>query len=128
MNWKISWKKMIFVVKFRLIIFRPYAGEIVSAKLKESNRNGLRLTLRFFDDIYIPELLMPEPSRFEPDVDHKNQGIWTWVYNDKVEYYIDGQDEIRFRVQNVKFPAIPIEQIGKKPFAPMEITGSLVSE
>nr|GEW39504.1 DNA-directed RNA polymerase III subunit RPC8 [Tanacetum cinerariifolium] len=116
-----------YTVKFRLIIFRPYVGEIVSAKLKESNRTGLRLTLGFFDDIYIPELLMPEPSHFKPDADHKNQGIWTWNFNDE-EYFIDGQDEIRFRVQNVKFPEIPKEQIGTKPFAPMEITGSLVSD
>nr|GEW31320.1 DNA-directed RNA polymerase III subunit RPC8 [Tanacetum cinerariifolium] len=32
--------------------------------------------------------------------------------------------KIRFRVQNVKFPEIPKEQIGTKPFAPMEITVS----
>ncbi|GKB26227.1 DNA-directed RNA polymerase III subunit RPC8 [Tanacetum coccineum] len=112
-------------VKFRLIIFPPYVGEIVSAKLKESNRN---VTLGFFDDIYIPELLMREPSISSMTrTTSKNQGTWTWDFNDE-EYFIDGQDEIRFRVQNVKFPEIPKEHIGTKPFAPMEITGPLVSD
>ncbi|KAJ0647343.1 putative DNA-directed RNA polymerase [Helianthus annuus] len=93
-----------YTVKFRLIIFRPFVGEIISARLKESNADGLRLSLGFFEDIYIPELLMPEPSEAEPD------------------------SENRFRVQNIKFPEIPREQKDPKPFAPMEIIGSLVSE
>nr|GEV13033.1 DNA-directed RNA polymerase III subunit RPC8 [Tanacetum cinerariifolium] len=52
---------------------------------------------------------------------NQNQGTWTWDFNDE-EYFIDGQDKIRFRVQNVKFPEIPKEHIGTKPYAPMEIT------
>ena len=29
-------------VKFRLVVFRPFVGEIIAAKLKESDANGLR--------------------------------------------------------------------------------------
>ncbi|KAI3819387.1 hypothetical protein L1987_13218 [Smallanthus sonchifolius] len=116
-----------YTVKFRLIIFRPFVGEIISARLKESNADGLRLSLGFFDDIYIPELLMPEPSHAEPDSENKGQVKWTWLFNDE-KYLIDGYDEIRFRVQNVKFPEIPKEQKELKPFAPMEIIGSLASD
>ncbi|PWA84529.1 RNA polymerase III, subunit Rpc25 [Artemisia annua] len=61
---------------------------------------------------------MPEPSHCKPDADHKNQVIWAWFFNDE-RYFVDGQDE---------FPEILKEQIGTKPFAPMEITGSLVSD
>ncbi|KAJ0843096.1 putative DNA-directed RNA polymerase [Helianthus annuus] len=116
-----------YTVKFRLIIFRPFVGEIISARLKESNADGLRLSLGFFEDIYIPELLMPEPSEAEPDSENRGQVKWTWLFNDE-KYLIDGVDEIRFRVQNIKFPEIPREQKDPKPFAPMEIIGSLVSE
>ncbi|KAI3732638.1 hypothetical protein L1987_63845 [Smallanthus sonchifolius] len=101
--------------------------EIISARLKESNADGLRLSLGFFDDIYIPELLMPEPSHAEPESENKGQVKWTWLFNDE-KYLIDGYDEIRFRVQNVKFPEIPKEQKDLNPFAPMEIIGSLVSD
>ncbi|KAJ4727369.1 DNA-directed RNA polymerase III subunit like [Melia azedarach] len=47
-------------VKFRLIVFRPFVGEIISAKLKESDANGLRLSLGFFYDIYVPSHLFAE--------------------------------------------------------------------
>ncbi|KVH89192.1 RNA polymerase III, subunit Rpc25 [Cynara cardunculus var. scolymus] len=82
-----------YTVKFRLIIFRPFVGEIISAKLKESNADGLRFAnARAFP--CCPRL----------------------------------RNHIRFRVQNVKFPEIPKEQKESKPFAPMEIIGSLVSD
>ncbi|XP_024977211.1 DNA-directed RNA polymerase III subunit RPC8-like isoform X2 [Cynara cardunculus var. scolymus] len=99
-----------YTVKFRLIMFRPFV-----------------VSLGFFDDIHIPKLLMPEPSRAKPDSENKNQVKWIWSFNDE-EYLIDGYDEIRFRVQNIKFPEIPNEQKESKPFAPMEIIGSLVSD
>ncbi|KAF5819492.1 hypothetical protein HanXRQr2_Chr02g0078201 [Helianthus annuus] len=70
---------------------------------------------------------MPEPSEAEPDSENKGQVKWTWLFNDE-KYLIDGVDEIRFRVQNIKFPEIPREQKDPKPFAPMEIIRSLVSE
>lgn len=32
----------IWQVEFRLVVFRPFVGEIIAAKLKESDANGLR--------------------------------------------------------------------------------------
>ncbi|KAJ4726810.1 DNA-directed RNA polymerase III subunit like [Melia azedarach] len=112
-------------VKFRLIVFRPFVGEIISAKLKESDANGLRLSLGFFYDIYVPSHLLPSPSHFEPDPYRRYDVRWTWEFGD-TKYIIDGLDEIKFRVLSVKYPPIPIEQAeGSKPFAPMVITGSI---
>lgn len=114
-----------YTVQFRLIVFRPFVGEVIEATLKESTPNGLRLSLGFFDDIYVPQPLLPNPSVSEPDPVNKNQVRWIWKFNDE-NYTIDGVDEIRFRVLNVSFPSIPIEQEkDSKPFAPMVITGSL---
>ncbi|KAK1352724.1 DNA-directed RNA polymerase III subunit RPC8 [Heracleum sosnowskyi] len=100
-----------YTVKFRLLL--------------ESTANGLRLSLGFFDDIYVPVHLMPNPSHFEADPVNKNQVAWIWEYQDE-NYAIDGVDEIRFRVNNISYPPIPIEA-DKEPnrFAPMVITGSL---
>ncbi|XP_023743420.1 uncharacterized protein LOC111891592 isoform X2 [Lactuca sativa] len=113
-----------YTVKFRLIIFQPFVGEIISAKLKESNAD---VSVGFFDDIYIPAFLLPSPISAEPDSENKNQVKWIWKY-DGAEYLIDGYDEIRFRVHKVKFPEIPKEQKDSKPFAPMVVIGSLVCE
>uniref|UniRef100_A0A5B7AEG5 DNA-directed RNA polymerase subunit n=1 Tax=Davidia involucrata TaxID=16924 RepID=A0A5B7AEG5_DAVIN len=114
-----------YTVQFRLIMFRPFVGEVIVAKLKESGASGLRLSLGFFYDIYVPVHLMPIPSHSEPDPENKNQVRWIWEFGGD-NYPIDGIDEIRFRVQSVNYPPIPVEQEEEaKPFAPMVVTGSL---
>ncbi|KAL6338619.1 hypothetical protein AAG906_021334 [Vitis piasezkii] len=114
-----------YTVEFRLVMFRPFVGEIITAKLKESDANGLRLSLGFFDDIYIPVHLMPNPCHCEPNPEKKSQVIWIWDYQEQ-KFPIDGIDEIRFQVQSVSYPPIPVEQPKEsKPFAPMVIMGSL---
>ncbi|KAM7515297.1 hypothetical protein LguiA_004880 [Lonicera macranthoides] len=114
-----------YTVKFRLIMFCPFVGEVIGAKLKGSNANGLHLSLGFFDDIYVPAHLMPNPSHSEPDPENKKLVRWIWEF-DGENYPIDGVDEIRFRVQSVSYPSVPIEpERESKPFAPMVITASL---
>ncbi|XVF80903.1 hypothetical protein PTKIN_Ptkin15bG0112400 [Pterospermum kingtungense] len=122
-----------YTVEVRLVVFRPFVGEIIVGKLKESDANGLRLTLGFFDDIYIPVHLLPSPSRFESYPNNKNQGRWIWDFGEEEEaqseeprFVIDGVDPIKFRVHSIIYPSIPLEQPeNSKPFAPMVITGSI---
>ncbi|KAG8663350.1 DNA-directed RNA polymerase III subunit RPC8 isoform X2 [Manihot esculenta] len=115
-----------YVVEFRMVVFRPFVGEIIAAKLKESNKDGLRLSLGFFDDIYVPAHRLPNPSIYERDPGNRYQVVWSWEYDseDNNKFIIDGLDEIKFRVENVEYPPVPIEQ-PEKPFAPMVITGTL---
>ncbi|XP_057963732.1 uncharacterized protein LOC131154918 [Malania oleifera] len=118
-----------YTVKFRLMMFRPFVGEVIAAKLKESDADGLHLSLGFFDDIHVPAHLMPKPSRFGPCPENEGSKLWMWEYDEGQTLFIDGEDEIRFRVQSVKYPPIPIEQSeGSKPFAPMVVTGSIAEE
>ncbi|KAL2920484.1 DNA-directed RNA polymerase III subunit RPC8 [Bienertia sinuspersici] len=116
-----------YTVVFCMVMFRPYVGEIIAAKLKDSNPKGLQLSLGFFDDIYIPSYALPNPSHSEPDVD-PNRVRWVWRYND-MELLVDEESEIRFQVTSVDYPTIPLEQEeGSKPFAPMVVTGSTDSD
>ncbi|XP_021827445.1 DNA-directed RNA polymerase III subunit RPC8-like isoform X2 [Prunus avium] len=94
-----------FRVEFTLIMFRPFVGEIIVAKLKESTANGL--------------LLFAE--------DYRDRVVWIWKFPDSdEELVIDGIDQIKFQVHSVNFPPIPIEQPeDSKPFAPMVVTGSI---
>lgn len=106
-----------YTVLFRLIMFRPFVGEVIAATLKESDANGLRLSLGFFDDIYVPAHLMPNPSRLEVDpVD--STFSWVWEYEGQ-SFPIDGTDEIRFRVFSIKYPPIPVEE--EKPEIPSSV-------
>ncbi|XP_021898113.1 DNA-directed RNA polymerase III subunit RPC8 [Carica papaya] len=114
-----------YTVVFRLIVFQPFVGEIIAAKLKESDAKGLRLTLGFFDDIYVPVHLLPNPSSFKPDSNNRNYVRWVWNYGGG-DFIIDGIDQIKFRVHSVTYPPIPVEQPEQsKPFAPMVVTGSI---
>lgn len=64
---------------FRLVVFRPFISEVVVAKVKSSDEDGIRrtfsffrlqasfnaqtpVTMGFFDDIYIPTAYLPQPS------------------------------------------------------------------
>ncbi|XWS76314.1 hypothetical protein CRYUN_Cryun01aG0165300 [Craigia yunnanensis] len=122
-----------YMMEFRLIVFCHFVGENVIAKLKESDANGLHLSLGFFDDIYIPVHLLPSPSRFESDPNNRNQGRWIWDFGEAEEaqsgeprFVIDGTDQIKFRVHSVIYPSVPLEQPENlKPFVPMVITGSI---
>lgn len=125
-------------VRFRLVMFQPFVGEVISARLKESNKDGLRLSLGFFDDINVLVPLLPSPNHSEPDPEQKDGIRWIWEYEGE-NYPIDGTDEIRFRVHKISYPPIPLDLAKKttahkesdqkesesKLFAPMVITGSL---
>lgn len=37
-----------------MIMFRPVEGEVLVGKVLSSNRNGIRVTLEFLEDVWIP--------------------------------------------------------------------------
>ncbi|KAJ0236054.1 hypothetical protein HA466_0260610 [Hirschfeldia incana] len=114
-----------YKVRFRIVVFRPFVGEVIAAKFKESDSNGLRLTLGFFEDVYVPAPLIPTPNRCEPDPYNRNQMRWVWKYGDD-EFIIDDSCQIKFRVENISYPPVPIERAeDAKPFAPMVVTGTI---
>nr|CAD1818772.1 unnamed protein product [Ananas comosus var. bracteatus] len=95
-----------YKVKFRMVVFRPFIGEILMGKIESSDEDCLRLSLGFFNDIYIPEHRIARPCKRGDD------GIWY------------GFMRVRFRVLSIKYPPVPNEQKeDAKPFAPMEIIG-----
>ncbi|XP_061351449.1 uncharacterized protein LOC133296474 [Gastrolobium bilobum] len=114
-----------YTVVFNLIMFRPFVGEIINAKLLSSDADGLRLSLGFFDDIYVPAHHLPNPNHFVAEPTNSKKGIWFWDF-EQSSYPIHDTDVIKFRVQSVTYPPIPVEQPKEsKPFAPMLVTGSL---
>ncbi|KAH0913546.1 hypothetical protein HID58_036867 [Brassica napus] len=115
-----------YKVRFRIVVFRPFVGEVIAARFKESDSNGLRLTLGFFEDIYVPAPLIPRPNRCEPDPYNRSQMRWVWIFEEQ-EYIIDHSCQINFRVENISYPPVPTEQAeDAKPFAPMVITMMMV--
>lgn len=88
-------------VQFRFVVFRPFVDEIITGKIKGSSRDGVSVTLGFFDDIIIPPDALQHPSRFS-----ETEQVWIWEYeveDEKHELFMDPGEEIRFRVRDEVF-------------------------
>ncbi|TKY89246.1 hypothetical protein EX895_001777 [Sporisorium graminicola] len=99
-------------VTFRLIVFRPFTQEVLTGKIKSSDEAGIRITLGFFDDIYVPFHLIPKPCAF----DHQERA-WFWLYEARTEQiaadpllsqqdermYLDTAEAVRFTVESDAF-------------------------
>jgi DNA-directed RNA polymerase III subunit RPC8 len=47
-------------VEFRLVVFHPFKGEVMNARIRNSTPAGINLKIDFFDDIFIPYDMLPE--------------------------------------------------------------------
>ncbi|XP_026731667.1 DNA-directed RNA polymerase III subunit RPC8 [Trichoplusia ni] len=88
--------------KFRVIVFRPVIEEILIGKIKNCSREGVHVTLGFFDDILIPVNALQHPSRFD-----ETDQAWVWEYpkedGEKHDLFMDSGESIRFRVTSEAF-------------------------
>ena len=125
---KVRWGDgcLYYHVVFRLIVFRPFVTEVLVGRIKSSDESGIRVSLGFFDDIYVPAHLVPAPSAF----DHQERAFF-WLYepqNKQVaddpllsapedRMYLDTGEEIRFVVESESFydaePGPPVPEGGE---------------
>ncbi|KAJ7460719.1 RNA polymerase III subunit Rpc25-domain-containing protein [Mycena latifolia] len=100
-----------YKVVFRMVIFRPFQSEVLLAKVKSSDENGIRLSVDFFDDIYIPVHHLPLPNAFDP-----NERAHFWLPSDTElkphelldtptaeRMWIDKGEVVRVRVESDEF-------------------------
>ncbi|EPQ27553.1 uncharacterized protein PFL1_05091 [Pseudozyma flocculosa PF-1] len=99
-------------VTFRLIVFRPFTNQVLVGKIKSSDETGIRVTMGFFDDIYIPAPHIPAPSAF----DHQERAFF-WLFEARTpqiaedpllsapeeRMYLDPGELIRFSVESDQF-------------------------
>lgn len=82
-------------VTFRLIIFRPFRGEVLEGTVSESSPAGLRIHIELFDDITVPgPTNLLDPSNF--DLFEK---VWVWTSEDGVKFHFDKNERVRFRIE-----------------------------
>ncbi|XP_052768075.1 DNA-directed RNA polymerase III subunit RPC8-like isoform X2 [Mya arenaria] len=63
------------VVYFRFVVFRPFIDEILLGKIKSCSKDGVHVSMGFFDDIIIPPNAMQDPTRFD-----EQEQLWAWEY------------------------------------------------
>jgi len=68
-------------VVFRVIAFCPFRGEIITGTLKKSTVDGVVVSLGFFDDIFVPQSCLQEPSMYESE-----QKVWFWDFDGQQMY------------------------------------------
>ncbi|KAG9245966.1 RNA polymerase III subunit Rpc25-domain-containing protein [Calycina marina] len=79
-------------VEFRLIVFRPFKGEVMIGRISSATVDGIYLRTHFFEDIWVPKGNLPEGSYYSP-----HEGCWVWKTGD-AELFFDTQETVRFRV------------------------------
>jgi len=94
------WYKVIF----RMVIFRPFTSEVILAKVMSSDRYGIRLTLGFFDDIYVPIAYLPHPNAFDP-----NEPAHFWLPNSETTELLDSPTADRMWIDKGEVVRVRVE-------------------
>jgi len=100
-----------YKVVFRMVVFRPFSSEVILAKVKSSDEDGIRLSVGFFDDMYVPISYLPQPSAFDP-----NERAHFWLPDSEAttthelldsptasRMYMDQNEIVRIRVEADEF-------------------------
>jgi len=82
-------------VTFRLIIFRPFRGEVLEGTISESSPAGIRLHIELFDDITVPG----PNNLLEPATYSLKDHVWVWTSEDGGKYHFDKNERVRFRIE-----------------------------
>eukprot|EP00388_Colpodella_angusta_P022179 GDKJ01056612.1.p1 GENE.GDKJ01056612.1~~GDKJ01056612.1.p1 ORF type:complete len:193 (+),score=33.16 GDKJ01056612.1:85-663(+) len=92
--------KTLMKLTFRIVVFKPFEGEILSGRITSADAFGLSVSVGFFDDIRIPCTKLHAPTNFD-----EVEQAWCWRFNEYNMYYDIG-DTVRFRVSCVNFPEL----------------------
>ncbi|OCK85104.1 RNA polymerase III subunit Rpc25 [Lepidopterella palustris CBS 459.81] len=112
-------------VEFRMLVFRPFKGEIIEAKIKRSDITGIHLHTDFFDDIFVPA-----PVNLFDGVRFNNaESVWVWN-TEGTELFFDAEEIVRFRVESEHWedqsPQHPLRRDeNEERHSPYRIVGSM---
>lgn len=103
------------------------------------HREGLFVSLGFFEDVFVPNAAMPSSTFYKED-----EAQWIWNFQsegeDKVELYYDVGQPIRVKVTGVRFTPVPPPpelqpdtaegKLGtrQRPYQPMVVEASVLDE
>lgn len=90
-------------VDFRVIVFRPFKGEIVSATITDSaDGQGIALSHDFFEDVVVPPETLFEGTKWSQD----ESGMQLYIWEQEIEgeeqpnqYFFDRAESCLYRVE-----------------------------
>ncbi|KAM9984544.1 hypothetical protein ACTFIY_008984 [Dictyostelium cf. discoideum] len=85
------------MVRFRMVVFKPFKGEVLEGVIKKSSRESIQISLGFFHEIYLNPIELPNPSNY-----NQEEGLWYWEWNENQLFFEDG-GRVRFKIDQVEF-------------------------
>ncbi|KAM5345336.1 hypothetical protein ACJ41O_011198 [Fusarium nematophilum] len=116
-------------VEFRMVVFRPFKGEVIIGRIRSSTPAGINLRTDFFDDIFVPYEELPEGAEYS----HSEQ-LWVWNVDDENRLFYDIHEMVHFQVIDEEWhdqaPAGPTQtQVEDAPAkTPYRIKASMAAE
>lgn len=83
--------------KFRLIVMRPFEGEVLVGKISRCTEEGVHIDLDFFEDVLIPVSCLQPGTFFDT-----NEQLFVWRYQEN-DLYMDVGEQVRFRLLSSSF-------------------------
>lgn len=109
-------------VEFRLIVFRPFKGEIIRATIQQSSVAGIALSIDFFENIFVPPETLFDNTTWEKD----EMGRWTFVWRVPDEngvtneLYFDNAESCLVRIEEEQWHDMSPDALRSQMFASQE--------
>lgn len=84
-------------VTFRMIVFRPFVGEVITGRIAACTEAGLKISLGFFDDILVPPHFLFPGTIWDSD-----EKTWIWKTPDS-DLFLDVDEVVRIRIEEEEF-------------------------
>ena len=85
-------------VEFRLIMFKPYNNEIIEGEIATSDDSGIRISLGFFEQVFIPYYNFPDNCKYD-----KSEQCWVWQIKSGDKLIFETGEDVRLKVVTTKF-------------------------
>lgn len=101
-----------YKITFRLIVFRPFVGEVLVGKVSSCDEEGIRITMGFFEDVHISRDQLPSPSGYDHSQAQwfrlffpENDLLWEdpLLSAEEERWHLQKGDIVRFKVEGDEF-------------------------
>ncbi|KAJ6783415.1 hypothetical protein PWT90_02225 [Aphanocladium album] len=114
-------------VEFRMIVFRPFKGEVMVGRIRSSTPAGINVRTDFFDDIFVPFEELPAGAEYN----HSEQ-LWIWNLDEEERLFYDTHEMVRLQVIDEEWhdqtPIGPTQAEDSPIKTPYRIKGSMAKE
>lgn len=109
-------------VDFRLIVFRPFKGEIIRATITQSTTSGIALSVDFYEDLVVPPETLFDNTTWEQD----DSGTWAYVWRADDgdggfnEFFFDNAESCMLRIEEEQWHDISPDALRSQNYASQE--------